>query len=326
MPNYEHDIRAAKLVDIPLIQRLVEKGTIMDSEIACTREVVGPHSVLLSSILPQRSVYTLVGRVGRERVTGQIRVKVDEHLAQMVYLAPVLDDGQDDTAWLHMIDAMAVEAGKRGAHILTGEVDEDSRLFVTMRTAGFAVYARQEIWRRPAGMGIPAHITPVEVTPEADGDELDIQLLYCNIVPRLVQAVAVPSSESTGLVYRQGGRIQGYIAISEGKFGTYVMPYLHPDILYTDAAAILAGALARVGRVERSPVYVCVRRYQDWLEEALTELGFEPYKPQAVMVRHISAGIRQVTYAPLKEALEVVPNAIRPPTSPMSKTLAKQGE
>jgi hypothetical protein len=192
---------------------------------------------------------------------------------------------------------------------------------MTMRTAGFAVYARQEIWLRAPLMGAPARITPAELQPEADGDEMDIQLLYCNLVPRLVQPVAVPSSESEGWVYRHGRRIQAYVAVSEGKCGVYLMPYLHPDILYHEAAAILAGALTRKSRSDRLPTYICIRRYQDWLEEALTALGFEPYKQQAVMVRHIAAGIRQTTFAPLSQTLEAMPNAIRPPTSPVSKSI-----
>ena len=65
------DIHAAKLVDLPLIRRLAEQGTILDSELRCTREVTGPQSVLLASILPQRNFYTLVGRAGRQRIVGQ---------------------------------------------------------------------------------------------------------------------------------------------------------------------------------------------------------------------------------------------------------------
>ena len=48
MPSY--DIHAAKLVDLPLIRRLAEKGTILDSELRCTREVDGPQSVLLARV------------------------------------------------------------------------------------------------------------------------------------------------------------------------------------------------------------------------------------------------------------------------------------
>ncbi len=321
----ESDIRVAKLVDIPVIQRLVEKGTILDSELACTREVISQH--MLTNLLLHRNVVTLVGRVDQQRIAGQFRLKAAEHLAQILYIAPDLSETISDTAWLELVDSMAFEAGRRGAHMLTGEVDEDSRLFTTLRSAGFAVYARQEVWKRPAGIGLPNDVTPAELQPETDGDAMEVQLLYCNIVPRLVQPVAVPSGESQGFVYRGvNDRIQGYVAVSEGKTGIYLMPFLHLDIPYHSAASILAGAIARVNRADKLPVYICVRRFQDWLEEALTELGFESCKQQALMVRHIAAGIRQAAFTPLKQALEVVPAGMRPPTTPVSKSITDQGE
>lgn len=315
MANY--DIHAAKLVDLPFVRRLAEKGTILDSEMRCTRDIADPQSMLLSSILPQRNLYTLIGRAGRQRIVGQFRVRGDERVAQIVYIAPELEGQKRDTAWLNLIDAMAAEAGRRGVHMLTAEVDEDSPLFVTMRTAGFAVYARQELWRRDA-CPLP-ELPAVDLSDGKEDDLGAIQSLYGNIVPRLVQPVAMPPEDSAGYVYRQDGRLQGYVAYSIGKTGVYVVPLLHPDILYRDAKMILAGVLARVGRADRLPVYICVRRYQDWLEDALTELDFVPCQPQALMVRHIAAGVRQAAFTSLEHSLEVIPNIVRPPTSSSAK-------
>ena len=323
MPNQINGTRTARLRDIPLVMRLAEQVTVLDSELGFTRTADSPNTTVFSSIvLPQRSLLTLVARAENEQVIGQIRLKSSEHLAQIVYMAPRLDEGVEDTAWLRLLDAMAVEAGKRGAHILTAEVDESSALFQTMRTAGFAVYARQEIWRRMPDQG-PIAIEAAPLSDETDGDAMDIQLLYCNIVPRLVQHIAVPSHDSTGLVYRQNDRIQGYVAMSEGKYGVYLVPYLHPDILFKEVSAILAGAVARGSQSGKVPVYVCMRRFQDWLEESLIELGFERCAEQAVMVRHIAAGIRQTTFAPLSHPLEVAPSPARPPTSQMTEPVVE---
>jgi hypothetical protein len=186
-----------------------------------------------------------------------------------------------------------------------------------MRQAGFAVYARQEIWRRAVSEEpMPAFRLSGELVEETDDDQMDIQLLYSNIVPRLVQAITVPSRDSKGLVYRKANRVQGYIAVSEGKSGIYIMPYLHPDVLGHEAAAIIAGVIGQMSRAERVPVYVCVRRYQDWLTDSLSRMGFEGCTQQAVMVRHIAAGIRHTSFASLvQKTLEVVPNA-----SPVSKS------
>jgi len=317
MPNHSTDTRAVKIVDFPLVRRLADKGIVLDSELCFTRaEDELPNSLFYSVLAGQRGLYTLLARSNHEHVIGQYRLKQYDHYAQIVYMAPRLEDGVDDTLWLHMLDAMAASAGRGGAHVLTAEVDEDSRLFQTMRTAGFAVYARQEIWRRSPGQAQVLD-TPLraELREQEDADSLDIQALYCNIVPRLVQQIVIPSSDSRGLVYRPGGRMEAYIAVSEGKCGIYLMPYLHPDILFKEAAAILEGVVSRLPRADRLPVYVCVRRYQDWLEDTLADLGFESVAEQAVMVRHIAAGVRQANFAPLIQTLEVVPSTVRPPST-----------
>jgi hypothetical protein len=312
MPKHEVDTRAVKLVDIPLVNRLVEKGTLLDSEIGFTRSADGPNSALFSSFfLPQRGLHTLVSRCDKQHVVGQFRLRPDETQAKIVYLAPNLEHTMDDTLWLHILDAMAVEAGRRGAHMLTAEIDEYLQLFQTMRESGFAIYARQEIWQRLPDDLSP--IEPVELTEETEADAHGIQMLYSNIVPRLVQQIAVPPSFSKGWVYRKNERLEGYIAVSEGKCGVYLMPYLHPDV-FSEAPAIIAGAIARASRADKVPVYACVRRYQDWLEDALVDLGFEPLTRQAVMVRHISAGVRQASFARLSQKLEAIPSAVKPPT------------
>jgi len=309
------ETRSVKLVDIPLVTRLMENGTPLDTEMAYTGNLDLSSAALISRfLLPQRSVYSLLARQDKQHVVGQFRLEHNQQ-ARIVYIAPGLDFDQDNTAWLHVLDAMTAEAGKRNAHMLTAEVDEHVRLFETMRVAGFSIYARQEIWQRAPGPLPALAKDSVELTPETKADAHGIQLLYCNIVPRLVQQVAAPPAHSEGWIYRKNDRVEGYIAISEGKGGIFLMPYLHPDV-FSEAAAILIAAIERAERSHlRVPVYVVVRRYQDWLEDALVDLGFEPWTRQAVMVRHIAAGVRQASFAPLPRHLETVPGPIKPPTA-----------
>jgi hypothetical protein len=317
MPFHETQTRSLSLVDLPLVRKLCEKGVILDSEMAYTRSADGPQGAQLASLmLPQPNLQTLISRSDRQGVVGQFRVKPDDNLAQIVTIAPALDEEtEDNTVWLHALDAMAASAGKRGAHMLTAEIEEGSAMFTTLRRAGFAVYARQEIWCRAPGLPLPEGLAKAELSDETDADAMDIQLLYSNIVPRLVQPIAVPSSDSEGLVYRQENRVQGYIAVSEGRYGIYLMPFLHPDILFSEASAIIAAAISRTAKADKLPVHVCVRRYQDWLEDGLSVLGFEPISQQAVMVRHIAAGVRHPVFAPISHTLEIIPGTVRPPTS-----------
>lgn len=326
-PNSDIDVRGAKLVDMPAMLRLADSVTILDTELAYTREASPTHNSLISGAIFQRGSYTLVGRFDRQQVIGQFRLKSHDHLAQIIFVAPSLEENAVDTAWLHLLDTMASEAGKRGAHMLTAEVDESTPLYKTMRSSNFAVYARQEIWRGSLPL---TGVLPAKLVKETNEDSFDIQVLYSNIVPRFVQPIAVPSSDSEGYVYREDGRVRGYVAVSEGKTGVYLMPFLHPDVVFREAASILAGAIyadSRIAsRAEKVPIYVCVRRYQDWLESALQELGFERCGQHAVMVRHIAAGIRQPAFAPLAQALDAIPSPVHAPRVSTTQRISRISE
>ncbi|MEZ4668704.1 MAG: hypothetical protein R3E39_12400 [Anaerolineae bacterium] len=82
-------------------------------------------------------------------------------------------------------------------------------------------------------------------------------------------------------------------------------PHLHPDV-FSEAPDIIAAAVAQVARRSKVPVYLRVRRYQDWLDSALGS-GFEICARQAVMVKHIAAGVRSAAYTPLHEKLRLYP-------------------
>lgn len=311
MPENDYEAHIIKLVDIPMVRRLIEEGTLLDSEAVFTA-AENPRNALFSSLfLPQRGIHTVVAKTGQQSVVGLFRLKPDDIHARIISLAPELHPGMDDTGWLLLLDAMTAEAGRRNAHMLIAEVDESASLFQTMRTAGFAIYARQEIWVRPPNP-LPQIPSALKLTPEVNADAHGIRLLYSDIVPRLVQQIAFPPGHSQGFVYRKNQRIEGYIAISEGKTGIYMMPYLHPDI-FSQAPDLLNAAIHRANRPDRVPVYVCVRRYQDWLEDALYDTGFVRQSRQAVMVRHIAAGIRPVPFMSLAKRLEVLPHVVKPP-------------
>jgi hypothetical protein len=306
------------LVDIPLIRRLSERGTVLDSEICFTRDAGGPQAArFFTLLLPYGGVSTIIARANQQHVVGQFRMDADEdHLAHITYLAPTLGEDDDDTAWLHLLDAMAVDAGKRGAHVLIAEVDELAPLFTTLRTAAYSIYARQEIWCRPPGEH-PVSWPSVELAEVTEDDLPEVHALYGNVIPKLVQQITYLPGPRSGYIYRNGDRVEGFVGVSQGKQGVYLMPLLHPDA-FRDAPAIIAAAASRAGRSASLPVYVQVRRYQDWLDRALTETGFVITARQAVMVKHITAGVRTAAFAPLPGMVEgAVPNTGKPPGKAM---------
>lgn len=315
------ETRAVSLVDIPLIQRLSDKATALDSELGYIRDIHGPSGAVVSSLLlPQRGQHTFVARTSRQQVIGQLRLREDCSHAQITYIAPSPQADTDDTAWLRILDAMTREAGKNEIHALMAEVDESSYLFETLRTAGFAVYARQQIWRRQPGT-YPRRARQVPLVPFDEVDPHGVQVLLSHIVPPLVAQISTPPSDSSGgssWVYRVKDRVEAYIYVSEGKYGVYVIPHINPEIL-EDAASILESALARIPSAQRQPVYVCLRRHQDWLKSTLEDIDFEPGPRQAVMVKHTTARVRQTSFAKVRHGLRAMTSIARSPAEPISQ-------
>ena len=286
-----------KLLDLPLMLRLKQNAIVLHSELGLTGDARGQSSALLSSIVFPRGLHTLLGHVNDKNTVGQFRYRHGDINAHIVYLAPTLAEEDEDTIWLHMLDAMAQQAGKNGAQALVGEVELSHRLFETMRRAGYAVYSRQVIWQHDP-ITEPVAVPELSVSAETDQDQLGIAALLGSTIPSILQTVMGPSNDLDGLVYRKAGRVEAYITYSEGKHGVYLMPYLHPGVL-DDAPDIVAAALLKIERCRKLPVYVSVRGYQGWMENAMLDLGFTPWLEQAVMVKHLTAGVRQASFAQL---------------------------
>lgn len=289
------DTRTISIVDLPLIRRLTANGTVLDSERGLTRDARGPNSFLLSSLLFPRGVYTLVSRSENQQIVGQFRYRPEDPNAHIVYIASSLSEDVEDTIWLHILDAMTREAGKHGAHSLIAEVETNSPLFETLRTARFSTYARQIIWRHSA-VKIDVADCTITLDEDIESDHLGVIALITNTVPTILQQVAAPPSDMRGLAYRKNGRIEAYIGISEGANGVYLLPFIHPDVM-SQTADIITAAVAQIERCAKVPVYVCVRSYQDWLNHRFQELGFEEWAEQAVMVKQIAAGIKHPGFA-----------------------------
>ena len=288
------DTHAMKLLDLPLTLRLKQNAIILHSELGLIEDARGQYSALLSNIVFPRGLHTLLAHVDDKDVVGQLRYRQGEANAHLVYLAPTLADSDSDTIWLHMLDSMAEQAGRSGAQTLVGEVDLKHRLFETMRQAGYAVYSRQVVWQRGPLAGDMAP-SPLTATPENEDDESGIAALLGCTIPRIMQSVLGPAPDMQGMVYRRDGRVEAYLAYSEGKHGVYLMPFVHPEVL-SEAPDILAAALQGIDRCRKLPVYICVRGYQGWLENAARDLGFAPLLEQAVMVKHLTAGVRQASF------------------------------
>jgi hypothetical protein len=173
-----------------------------------------------------------------------------------------------------------------GAFHVLAELDEDSRAFISLRRAGFSVYAGQRMWDAST-IGSDSVKTR---WPRATSMNLPaIQSLHHQIVPPLLQPIEPAPRRASGFICSGGGLC--YAHTSTGLRGIVVFPLIHPDA--TDVAEKLSALIQCLPNRGGRPVYVCVRTYQAWLERVLEDLGASPGPQQAIMVKHMTRLVKE---------------------------------
>ena len=303
-------IRELDWRDLPLLHRVRDHGLCPDSQLAFTRGAHALQNALLDPFIPGKLAVTLVSRNGDIEAVGQCIYRSDAPNARLSFFGP--EEALDHDTGLELLESLAAAVGEHGAPNLIAEVDERSEAFERLRSAGFAIYARQRIWRLDAPEDdfekLGADVWRVEHSKDVSA----AQSLYHNIVPGLVQQVEPPPTHpGHNLVYWREGELLGYLDIERGSLGTWIQPYFHPAL---EGFQELFGEY--FGEVPRDrPVYVCVRSYQSWMSRPLERLGFEPAVDQAVMVKRLAIAVRRQASSPLTAVEGTYPE----PTAPIAR-------
>ncbi len=269
---------------IPLI-RLRKDILCLDSTLDLTRG--NPVGVLaaLAQLHPARGSYTGVatGKDGEQNLIGQFINTAGNPSARLSFFAP--GAAAASPLLTGLLEGLAWQAGDWGAFHLVGEIDELSPAFEPLRKSGFTVYAWQRIWKLQPLPPVNGKEAP-SWRGVSSVDEFAVRSLYQNLVPPLVQsAEPLPSQRLRGLVYLQNDEIMAYVNWVEGPRGLFLHPIIHPDLTnYGDLLRSLVQNLPRMGR----PVYLAVRSYQSWLENALSDLPAEASPRHALLVKHLA--------------------------------------
>ncbi|HEY1407824.1 MAG TPA: hypothetical protein VF434_02730 [Promineifilum sp.] len=297
-------VRPFDLRDLALIRRLGERGVSLHT-LSALAENFHPLRGAIKSMLVGGEFPTYVWKPENGAQAGfvQLRVLNGSPQAHILYLSPrcpgsdyqvTAGDGAADflvhdsncDIWLALLDEATAEAGARGIHHIIAELDEHSPEVLVLRRAGFVVYTRQDIWAVRGSDYKPRPALRYRFVQRSAADDWDIQLLYSNTVPRLVQLVeAVPSgSESETWVVRRDGELAAFVNIRRGSVASWMRFFIHPDA-ESEADDLVAAALEVAFAPEPELVYCCVRRYESWLPSALERSGLAICSSQAVMVR-----------------------------------------
>lgn len=295
-------VRPFDLRDLTLVRRLSERGVSLHT-VSALADDLHPLRGALMSMLVGGEFPTFVWKADNGEGDGfiQLRVLSSSPHAFVMYLSPAQElepegaFGENLAAvttngaiWLALLDDAVAEIGQRGIQHIVAEVDELGPVLPLLRRAGFAVYTRQDIWMARAQDFRPAALVRTkDLTRRRSSDDWEIQLLYANTVPRLVQLVEPmpPLMEGENYVFRHDNELGAVVHVHRGSVATWLRFFIHPDA-EAEAEGIVASAMELTFNKGSELVYCCVRRYESWLPVGLDRCGFTVCGSQAVMVRH----------------------------------------
>lgn len=283
-------IRPLALLDLPYLYGFRDEAVGLDTARTLTRGSPLSAVGLFAYVNPARHIYGAIANGENESILGGIIHARDETFAKLLYLAPVSQ--LDHPNLPELIENLSAQAGTWGAFHVLAEVDETSEAFVSLRKAGFSVYAWQRMWdvseitESDSGSRVERGTkTEVEMWTRVKSVDLpSVQSLYYQIVPPLLHPVEPQPKTPLGWMIDDG--VKCYVSVSQGVHGIVLTPLIHPEA--TNVSSKLAALIGNLPDRRNRPVYVCVRSYQAWLEPVLADLGAKAAARQAVMVKHLT--------------------------------------
>jgi hypothetical protein len=310
-------IRPIHWRDLAMLHRLRSHGLCLDSQLDSTRGPDAFHDALSDPFSRSKNTCTLIARSDDAIAVGQFTRQIRHVFARLTFLGPV--EALSLSPGLNLVDALSQAAGSQNIHHLIAEIDEYSPAFELLRRAGFAVYARQRIWQHSGPLSNDPERNDVDWRLETETDAAAIRSLYHNLVPALVQQVeAPPLSNNRSLVHWQQDELLGYLEMEDGPRGLWAQAYIHPAVEQTED--LLISFLKQVNISAQKSLYFCVRSYQAGLSRSLKDLGFAPRCDQAVMVKRLTAAMRDRISASLPAIEGTQPEPTAPITQSPSAT------
>ncbi|HWQ84112.1 MAG TPA: hypothetical protein VN363_06065 [Anaerolineales bacterium] len=274
--------------DLNQLHRYRHQSIFLCSSLLLTRGPLLVPGALVSFLAPSVGLITAAvegnKKNGGSCLYGQTIQVNGAAYANLTFFTP--EEALDSDLLPPMLDYLAVQAGERGAFRILADVDEHSPVYESLRSASFAIYARQRIWKLhpPSTSGDPE---PQGWRKATNRDGLAIRALFNNMVPGLVQQIEPISTENPrGMLYYDKGELLAYVELKYGPRGVWANPLVHTDA--EDVTPRLLDLFRNLPHQTSRQVYICVRSYQSWLESTLEELGATVGPRQAVMVKHLA--------------------------------------
>lgn len=278
-------LRSFTLTDYGLLRRLTKKAVFLNNYFQLTQGLgASLRGALLSPLSAFTGIHTFtsLAQGNSHAVFAQAFHASGSSLAYCLLLAP--STAMDSVALPELLDGLTRQIGVRGAFSLVAEIEEVQPAFKTLRHNGFAIFARQQVWKLTKA---PHPSASVGWRPALERDLFGVHLLRKALVPGQVQQIEMETTEPPdGYVLRQDGEIVAYAEVRRGPRGIWLLPFVSLDAEPFDTA--MADLIAKLRPRPGRPVYVCLRSYQDWLQRSLEDLGAAAGPRQVVMARRTS--------------------------------------
>ena len=215
-------IRPLALLDLPYVYSFRDEAVGLDTARRLTRGNPLGAVGLLSYVNPSRHIYSAIANGEKNLFWVASSICRMIHLQSCFILRPSSQLRHPDLP--ELIENLAAQAGTWGAFHVLAEVDETSDAFVSLRKAGFSVYAWQRMWD-------VSEIT--EANQEFDWMRVksvhlpSVQSLYHQIVPPLLQPMEPQPRSANGWMCNEGEKC--YVSVSQGVYGMVLSPLIHPE-------------------------------------------------------------------------------------------------
>ncbi len=300
------------LDDLIAIQQLQTRGVQLDLE----RAVLWPHTPLQAALfahVPMSAIgaETIVlypSGIHRADAMGflQLRARLGRPEADVVFLAPALETGNDIVSiWYRLLAECAQEIGARGGQRLFAQVTSGNGIEEVFRQAGFAAYAREDIYRLDEWISGLAKTNILRHQRARDG--WNLLRLYAQLTPRPVQiaeGMLSPEgqagkmgdwwdqSRSAGYILEVDGELAGAVRVRRGQKAYWLRFGLHPQAQeHTDT--LLHGALSLLWAAPHHSIYCSVRDYESGMTVALGQTGFQHVQTRSLLVKHTTARTKE---------------------------------
>lgn len=317
------------------VYRLQGRGVALDLQRALTEAHAPLREAWLAFVTQQamgRATYVLYDAQHGEAFV-QVQYRPHQAAADVAYLAPGLGESATAAAaWTQMLDGVGIEIAARGIQRLFGSLPEPGAGLDIFQQAGFAVYARDDVYRLSQPANAAPAATPAGLRPRSAEDWPALQKLCVAVTPQRVRQ----AEGGIDMALTWGRRLQAYVVAANpdgndddllatvsiylGGLAHWLRIIVRPDV--SDLAFEVARwAVTRLAGLPPRPIYCNVRQYEAGMREPLLSAGFELDHTRTLVVKQTLAYVKvptQELVPALKGTAEPVPPAFRSSQSPVA--------